>query len=257
MACVTDYDSIADRFDRRYQIHTYAGVRETLLGFLGSQPLAAALEVGCGTGHWLNIIAGRARTTAGVDPFAAMLARARSAAPSAHLARARAEELPWRDATFDRVFCINALHHFADRQRFFEEARRVLRPGGGLLSVGKDPHAERDQWWVYDYFPGTLHADRERFAPVRRLRGELTLANFAWTESLEADHIDALMPAAEALATGVVDRAYTSQLTVLSQEDFAAGVSRIRQADAERAAQGGRLELVADFRLYATIGWRD
>ena len=284
---VTNYDSIADRFDRRYQIHAYAGVRDTLLGFLGSQSLSAVLEVGCGTGHWLQLVAaarqgppdrlrqgdggppalhakaegghdvpapGRS-VLAGVDPFAAMLARAHSAAPPAHLARARAEALPWRDGTFDRIFCINALHHFADRERFFEEARRVLRPGGGLLSVGKDPHAGRDQWWVYDCFPGTLDADRERFAPVRRLRGELTRAGFAWVESLEADHIEALMPAAEALATGVVDRAYTSQLTMLPEEDFQNGAARIRKAAAERAAEGAPLDLVTDFRLYATIGW--
>jgi ubiquinone/menaquinone biosynthesis C-methylase UbiE len=94
--------------------------------------------------------------------------------------RARAEALPWRDATFDRVFCVNALHHFADRVRFFAEARRILKPGGALMSIGKDPHADRDSWWVYDYFPETL-ADRSRSLrararPARRARaGRLRL----------------------------------------------------------------------------------
>src|SRR6185436_15957866 len=105
-----------------------------------------------------------------------MLVRAKAAAPQARLVRARAEDLPWRTATFDRVFCINALHHFADRARFFTEARRILKPHGGLLTIGKDPHTDHDTWWVYDYFDETRGIDRARFARVRTLRGELTQA---------------------------------------------------------------------------------
>ena len=246
---VADYDRIASRYDRRYEIHEYAGAREALLGFAGDS--RAILEVGCGTGHWLATL-GERSTIAGVEPSAEMIARARIAAPSATLARARAEALPLRDASFDRIYCINALHHFSDRARFFAEARRILKPGGGLLTIGKDPHAERDSWWVYDYFPETVDIDRERFARVRTLRGEMTLAGFSWSESFEADRIEAAIAAAEALATGVVDRAYTSQLTVLSDQEFDAGVARIKAAN---DAADGQLQLVSDFYLYATVGW--
>jgi ubiquinone/menaquinone biosynthesis C-methylase UbiE len=265
---VTDYDRIADRFDTRYSLYAYDGVRDTLLKFLGPQR-SAALEVGCGTGHWLAALQARLKSSpydedgsakalaerqllAGVEPSAPMLDRARSAAPAARLVRARAEDLPWRDATFDRIFCVNALHHFADRSRFFAEARRVLRPGGGLLTIGKDPHADRDEWWVYDYFEETRAIDRERFARVRTLRGEMALAGFAWTESMEADHIEVVQSAAEALANGVVDASFTSQLTVLSDGEFSKGAERLRQAN---ETAGGDLQLVADVRLYATIGW--
>ena len=262
---VANYDTIAAGYDRRYALHDYAGVRETLLNFIGGDAVPAAiLEVGCGTGHWLAALGAQRRADAvgatpagepllmGVEPSHEMLTLARAAAPRAVLVRAVAEALPWRDATFDRVYCINALHHFSDRIRFFAEARRVLRRGGGLLTIGKDPHAERDGWWVYDYFPETLDIDRQRFARVRTLRGELAAAGFAWAESFECDRIESAISAQEALTTGVVDRAYTSQLTVLSDEEFEAGVARIRAADANA---GGQLRLIADFCLFATIGW--
>jgi ubiquinone/menaquinone biosynthesis C-methylase UbiE len=255
---VADYDSIASKYDRRYVLHEYAGVRETLVSFLPSGSPAAALEVGCGTGHWLAALkrsaslSGERQILAGVEPSSQMIARARAAAPHARLVRARAEDLPWRDGSFDRIFCVNALHHFADRNGFFAEARRVLKPGGGLLTIGKDPHTDRDAWWVYDYFPETLEIDRQRFARVRTLRGEMAAAGFAWTESFEADRIEALMPASEALATGVVDRAYTSQLTVLSNDELESGIAGVRHAN---IAAGDALQLVTDFRLYATIGW--
>ena len=58
---------------------------------------------------------------------------------------------------------------------------------------------------------------------MRTLRGELAAAGFSWAESFECDHIEAMRPAGEALASGIVDRAYTSQLTVLSDEEFEAG----------------------------------
>jgi ubiquinone/menaquinone biosynthesis C-methylase UbiE len=247
---VTDYDSIADRFDTRYHQYSYDGVRDTLLNFLGPQS-SAALEVGCGTGHWLGVSAGRG-FLAGVEPSSHMLGRARVAAPEARLVRARAEELPWRDASFDRIFCVNALHHFADRGRFFAEARRVLKPGGGLLTIGKDPHTDRDDWWVYQYFEETRAIDLDRFARVRTLRGEMALAGFAWTESMEAEHMEIVYPASEALANGIVDAAFTSQLTVLSDGEFQRGVDRLRKANEDA---GGELQLVADVRLYATVGW--
>jgi ubiquinone/menaquinone biosynthesis C-methylase UbiE len=294
-----NYDSIAAEYDRRYDVHAYAGVADALTAFLTTgSPAAAIVEVGCGTGHWLALLEARVepspleeltpstgvgtsttqnwsakasagvetsttwnwsptgsavrRILAGVEPSAQMIGRARASAPGARLVRARAEALPWRDATFDRVYCVNALHHFTDRAEFFAEARRILRPGGGLLTIGKDPHADRDAWWVYDYFPETREIDRRRFAPVRVLRGELARAGFAWAESCEVDRIEAITLAREALASGIVDRAYTSQLAVLSDEELSAGVDRIRQADRDA---DGQLDLVTDFRLYGTIGW--
>jgi hypothetical protein len=116
------------------------------------------------------------------------------------------------------------------------------------MTIGKDPHAERDTWWVYDYFAETRGIDRQRFAPVRILRGELAHAGFTWAESFEADHIEVVQTAAEAFAKGVIDRTFISQLSVLTDDEFHAGVARIRSG-------GEDLPLVADFFLFATIGW--
>ncbi|HJZ77111.1 MAG TPA: methyltransferase domain-containing protein [Vicinamibacterales bacterium] len=270
---VVDYDRFAAGYDRRYDILEYAGVRDALLNFVGDAH--AILEVGCGTGHWLAMLDARLtpsrcehggsphgdnasatasaeRLIVGVEPSSEMIARARAAVPAARVVRGRAEALPWRDATFDRVCCINALHHFADREQFFAEARRILRPGGGLLTIGKDPHTERDAWWVYDFFPETLEIDRQRFARVRTLRGEMTLAGFSWSESFEVDRIERLQSATDALATGIVHRSFTSQLSVLTEGEFDAGVARIRAAN---DAASGELQLMADFCLFATVGW--
>jgi ubiquinone/menaquinone biosynthesis C-methylase UbiE len=56
-----------------------------------------------------------------------------------------ASHLPFPDAVFDLIFCVNAFHHFAHPYRFVAEARRVLRADGALAIIGMDPHLHRDR----------------------------------------------------------------------------------------------------------------
>lgn len=42
-------------------------------------------------------------------------------------------DLPFEDATFDIVFCIEAMFHFGSRKQFLAEARRVLKTGGSIV----------------------------------------------------------------------------------------------------------------------------
>ena len=144
-----DYDAIAADYDRRYARYDFSGIAAALRSFLSGASQGRVLEVGCGTGHWLAQI-GAAHDVVGVDPSSAMLRRARRAAPGARVLRATAEALPLRDRCVDRVFFINALHHVRDLVATLAGCRRVLRPGGGFLSIGLDPHSGADRWWVYD-----------------------------------------------------------------------------------------------------------
>ncbi len=44
-----------------------------------------------------------------------------------------AQALPFADASFDNIVMFDVLHHVERPRRFFEEARRVLRPGGRVV----------------------------------------------------------------------------------------------------------------------------
>lgn len=250
----TDYDAVADGYDVRYRTYDYHEIKDGLRAFLGDAPRERILEAGCGTGYWLNALSGSARVVVGVDRSREMLARAAATGARA-LVRADAVQLPFTDRAFDRIVCINALHHFADRGRFFVEARRLLPVGGGLFNVGLDPHADRDAWWVYDYFPETRAIDLERYPAVRTIRGDLAKAGFSWTESYEIQVFEHVMPARQAFERGLVARSFTSQLAVLTEAEFGAGVSRIREAMTAAAHDGGELMLASELHLYATTGW--
>jgi ubiquinone/menaquinone biosynthesis C-methylase UbiE len=241
-----DYDAIAPAFEQRYRSNRFEGVRATLAAFLNVDSARDVLEIGCGTGHWLSIFENDVRLSAGLDSSMGMLARARERVRHAFLVRGSAESLPFSRQSFDRLFCINALHHFPDAKLFVQEARRALRPGGGLLSVGIDPHTGIDQWWVYDYFPTSLIADRARYTPTATIRAIFESAGLVAVSTKVAQHIPADVSFASALEQGFLDRRSTSQLLVIDDEQWVAGLARLH---AEQPV------LRADLRLYATVGW--
>lgn len=74
-------------------------------------------------------------TIVGIDAARDRVERARAASWARDDANVRFDvadacALPFADATFDRVVCVEAAFHFPSRMRFLEEAHRVLRPGG-------------------------------------------------------------------------------------------------------------------------------
>jgi SAM-dependent methyltransferase len=92
-----------------------------------------ALDVGCGTGHHMLALAARGFDVAGVDGSREMLDAARLASPKAELHQADLAAVPFADASFDLILCIEVLRYLADPQPCVGEMARVLRPGGVCL----------------------------------------------------------------------------------------------------------------------------
>jgi ubiquinone/menaquinone biosynthesis C-methylase UbiE len=105
------------------------------------EPTHVVLDVGCGPGAAVRAAAGSVARAVGVDRSEPMIAIARRRSEgfaNAEFVAAGAEELPFPDATFDRVWTIHAFHHWEDRSRGIAECLRVLKPGGRLLIVESD-----------------------------------------------------------------------------------------------------------------------
>jgi ubiquinone/menaquinone biosynthesis C-methylase UbiE len=249
-----DYDRVARVYDARYRNFGYPGTEETLRGFVGDG--SRVVEAGCGTGHWTAFVQALGCRSVGVDPSREMLARA-ATRDGITVVRGCAERLPFRDAAVDRVICVNAWHHFADPAAFVTEARRVLRDSGGLLAIGLDPHTADDRWAIYDWFPETRELDRRRYPPASTIRALITAGGFVRCATRIADHLHHEWPARAALDLGLLDQRSTSQLTLLTDAQYAAGIARIRAACADADARGSDLMLSSDVRLWATTAWLD
>lgn len=112
-----------------------------ILRRLALQPGQAVLDCGTGMGFYLKalvaIMPGLRLT--GVDMDTRALAYASDQLGGrAMLARARIEQLPFADGTFDRVIMSEVLEHLDDDATGLREAYRVLAPGG-LLAITVPP----------------------------------------------------------------------------------------------------------------------
>jgi len=101
------------------------------------------LEIGCGTGN-LAILTKRLNPTSevvGMDPDPKALARAQQKAQrskaTVQFDSGFSEELPYPDASFDRVLSAFMLHHVKPEGKplALREAFRLLKPGGSLHLV--------------------------------------------------------------------------------------------------------------------------
>ncbi|BBA36462.1 methyltransferase type 11 [Methylocaldum marinum] len=122
-----DFALAAERLTER--VYTAAGVH-------GGQRI---LDAGCGFGGTVASLNGRFRNIdlSGLNIDRRQLRRAEqrvSAEPGSVLnwIQADACTLPFANRSFDTVLAVECIFHFPSRKRFFEEAYRVLKPGGRL-----------------------------------------------------------------------------------------------------------------------------
>jgi SAM-dependent methyltransferase len=95
------------------------------------------VELGCGEGQWLRMLAGEGVTAFGCDASIVLLADAAEAAP---VVRCVLPDLAWiRDDSIDSAVSVFVLDLIEDAGRFFSEAARVVRPGGAMVVVINHP----------------------------------------------------------------------------------------------------------------------
>ena len=108
------------------------------------------LDVGCGDMRAERWFRGHIAKYEGVDLTASRFLLGRKIT-----AFARAEELPFRDASFDTVLGLSMLTYLREPQRMVDEAHRVLRPGGTLILEFTQMAALHDE--PYDFFRFTRY----------------------------------------------------------------------------------------------------
>lgn len=98
------------------------------------------LDMGCGQGVDSVILSDYSKEIIGVDISMDSLKLARTLSKNYNSHRniflcSDVEQLPFKNNSFDKVFCMNLLHHLENPQKALEEAKRVLKVGGNLLVV--------------------------------------------------------------------------------------------------------------------------
>ena len=120
------------------------------------------LNVGAGSGSYEPAD----RRVVAVEPSITMIRQ--RAADAAPVVQGCAERLPFATATFDAALAILTVHHWRDWRVGLREIRRVARERIVLFTW--DPGSTG--FWIHDYFPNVLAADRKRFPSLRSIQDE-------------------------------------------------------------------------------------
>lgn len=117
---------------------------EAALGRTGLEPGWRVLDVGCGAGAFLRLVADAGADPHGIDASSALIALARRRLPAADLRVGDMERLPWADGGFDLVTGFNAFFFADDMVAALREARRVARPGAPVVVQAWGAHERCD-----------------------------------------------------------------------------------------------------------------
>jgi ubiquinone/menaquinone biosynthesis C-methylase UbiE len=119
------------------------------------EPIDTVLELGFGPGHGIELMARRASAgfVYGIDQSTTMLRQAerrnRKAIREGRvlLYRSDFDQLPFDDASIDRILAVNVIYFWSDTRRTLDEVRRVLRPGGRVSIYATDAISMR--YWKF------------------------------------------------------------------------------------------------------------
>jgi SAM-dependent methyltransferase len=137
---IARYDGQAEWYESFATGDLFAQAREAAVRLLGPGP-GTCLDLGCGTGHAIPLLAEAGWAVTGVDLSGDQLAVAEreEGQRAERLMIADAHELPFENGTFDAVVSILTHTDFDDLRRALAEARRVLRAGGPFVYLGVHP----------------------------------------------------------------------------------------------------------------------
>lgn len=203
-------DEVIDRFH-----HRIAFARTTCV-----------LDFGCGTGNYLQRIQVRFGCRCrGVEPSAAMRAKAIAKSSESHVVAGDHARIPFPSGEFDFAYMTDVIHHVPDRAAMFGELHRVLKPGGRLCIVTQS-HAQIEARFYCRYFPSLAAIDQRRYPALDELVAEASAAGLALLIDEEIAP-SARSTVTETFVRNVAERNY-SVFRLLPEQEFVAGLAALR-----------------------------
>ncbi|MBE0672677.1 MAG: class I SAM-dependent methyltransferase [Anaerolineales bacterium] len=252
-----NYDQIAHEYNQRYPAAQKWERGQALLELATGIKARTILEVGSGTGYWLNMLRQVTPNLYGLDYSMGMIRQARRQPAALHLSRGIGTQLPYQSGTFDLIYCVDAIHHFGDHRAFIREAFRLLKPNGALAIIGHDPHAaDIPSWYIYDYFDTVYDTDLRRYPAGTSLLKWMEGDGFKDISSQTVEQIKNIHVGAAVLKDPFIKHNATSQLALLSEETYQNGLERINEALTEAKEKNQQIVFRSEINVKMFLGYK-
>lgn len=223
----TDYSQIAATYNHRYKTDYLVGVENELKKIVLSNNYRLILEAGCGTGRWISLLENNNKKIFGLDFSLEMMKIPKADKPYLNLVNADAVNIPFKDNIFDLIFCVNAIHHFPDKEKFIGESMRTLTSNGTVATFGVDPSIDKN-WYVYNYFDSIYENDLKRFPSLELLKNKLIKENFTDVQIKAVEEVNNARIGNDVLSDPFLQKQSCSQLANLSDEEYQKGINKIK-----------------------------
>jgi len=241
-----DYDVLAESYARfRHRGGPYIAPLVELAQLTCAERI---LELGAGTGNAsAAFLEGHPCRLICVDRSLGMLRQGQRLGQLTAPIQADAAHVPLADGSVDLTLGVYMLHHVSDLAAVFRECARVLRRGCAAFVTASLDYIERHP--MNRYFPSFARIDKARFQTEDDIRAAFHEASFVrlGTRRIEGPP----RPITPDYVQAVSNR-FISTLTLIPEEEFRAGLARLR-ADVET---GGRLDSEAALESLVLWGWR-
>ncbi len=251
-----NYDQIAGDYNQRYPASQPWERGRALLALARNFKQGSLLEVGSGTGYWLNLLQQVTPKLFGFDYSLGMLRQAKKQSAPLKLSRGSAIRLPYKNDTFDFVYSVDAIHHFGDPRAYIAEAFRALKPGGALATIGHDPHHGTTNWYIYNYFDGVYDTDLRRYPSEQAVLAYMQEVGFERLSAQTVEHIKNIHVGESVLRDPFLRHNASSQLALLSDQAYQAGMEKIKQALAEAEQRGEKIVFTSDIQVRMFTGYK-
>lgn len=215
-----DYDELAQEYGQHRRVHPE--VLKTLIRTSQINDKSEILEVGCGTGNYIDAIHKATNAASwGIDSSPQMLTQAKQQSPHVTFKEMQAKNLEFEENTFDLVFSVDVIHHLESIVPYFNEIFRVLKPSGHICTVTDSEDIIRNRRPLAFYFPETITVDLERYPSLLALRKRMGDAGFQKIQQIQVELSYTLKD-----IQAYQDKAF-SCLHLISSESYKKGLARM------------------------------